>query len=151
MFSTLLKENSKYKRLLHMNTILSRVDSLRRVLIVGLVSLSLWGVTFVTPAHAGNGIEQPSGGIEYFKNDRGDIQTTERYNQIQPEIGGMNKFSDTDPRVDTRKTDAQVLTDTASRRKAQASDPLEPARKTLRNAKDKVGDAVEDMAEKVGR
>jgi hypothetical protein len=154
IFSTLFVQDER--DFLHMNTILSRINSLCRILIIAFVSLSLWGSTFVAPVHAiggaGDGIERASDGIEYYKNDRGEIQTTERYDQIQPETGGMNKFDDVDPRLDTRGTDAKAkaLTDTANRRKAQASDPLEPARKTIRNAKDRLGDNVSEAADKLG-
>ncbi len=135
-----------------MNTILNRMKGLRRILIIAFVSFSLWGSTFVAPAHAGNGIERASDGIEYYKNDRGEIQTTERYDQIQPETDGMNRFDDVDPRMDTKGTDAKakMLTDTANRRKAQASDPLEPARKTIRSAKDRIGGNVSEAADKLG-
>jgi hypothetical protein len=137
-------------------SVLNQANSFRRVLIIALVSFSLWGMAVVTPAHASgaahDGIERAGDGIEYYKNDRGTLQTTERYNQIQPETGGMNKFDDVDPRMDTRESDAKAraMSDAASRRSAQASDPLESARKTIRSAKDNLSGAVDNLTDKVG-
>jgi hypothetical protein len=134
-----------------MNTVLTRANSLRRILILAFVSLLVWGMTFVAPVHAADGVERGSDGIDYYKNDRGTIQSTERYDQIQPKTGGMNNFNDVDPRQDTKRATAKAktLTDTANRRKAQASDPLEPARKTIKNAKDNLGEKVDNLADKI--
>jgi hypothetical protein len=176
VFSTLREDSLKVREILHMNNstqgifqgifqgILNRANSFRRVFVIALVSLCVWGMTFVAlahadPAHANSsardgrdGTERAGDGIEYYKNDRSTLQTTERYNQIQPETGGMNNFDDVDPRMDTRESDAKAraMSDAASRRSAQAADPLESARKTIKSAKDNLSGAVNDLTDKVG-
>ncbi len=132
-----------------MNTIFSQsknwANSLRRCFIVGLVTFSLWGATLVAPAHAASA-------DDYTTNDRGSIQSTELYDQIQPEAGGMNGFDDVDPRRNTREAEAkaQTLIDTAKRRNAKASDPLEPVREAVGNAKENVSETADNLADKAG-
>ncbi len=112
------------------------VSNLRRILIVGIIGLSLWGTTLVAPAHAADA-------NDYYSNERGSLQTTERYDQIQNKKGGMNNFDAVDPRRDTNEAKAKKLIDTAKRRKAQASDPqasdpLEPAREAIDDIKNSI-------------
>lgn len=111
----------------------------KQVLVIGLVSLSLW--TISTPAHAADA-------NDYYKNERGSIQGTERYDKIQPEQGGMNGFDAVDPRRNTARVEAkaQELSDVAKRRKAQANDPLEPAREAIDDLKDKVAGTTSELA-----
>lgn len=111
----------------------------KRVLVIGLVSLSLWSIA--TPAQAADA-------NDYYKNERGSIQGTERYDKIQSEKGGMNNFDAVDPRRNTTEADAkaQELLDVAKRRKALADDPLEPAREAIDNLQDKVTGAASNLA-----
>ncbi|MEL6161199.1 MAG: hypothetical protein AAFR18_18475 [Cyanobacteria bacterium J06627_32] len=87
---------------------------------VGLVSFSLWSLS------------APSYAVPYQEGDRG-IQSTERYEQIQPEKGGVNNFDAVDPRRNTKQSEAKAreLSNVAERRSKQASDPLEPAREAV--------------------
>lgn len=120
------------------------LSRLKRVLIAGLVSLGLSAslLGFSGPAFAADA-------NDYYGNDRGSIQGTERYEQIQPEQDGMNGFDAVDPRRDTKAVEArsQELIDTAKRRKAQAEDPLEPAREAIGDLKDKIVGTTSDVAD----
>ncbi len=111
-----------------------------------LVIASLAGVFLIgmsTPAQAAD--------VDYSKNSQGGIQSTERYDKIQSESGGMNNFDAMDPRRSTAETSAkaQTLSDVAKRRKLEASDPFEPVREVAEDVKNKVTGAVEE-ADPVG-
>ncbi len=110
----------------------------RRLVSAGLLAVVLWGLS-VPAAQA----------VPYEKNDDGRIQTTERYDQIQQERGGMNNFDAVDPRFDANEDKAQILSDTAKRRAMQADDPLETAREAIGDLKDKVSDTASDIVQKV--
>ena len=114
----------------------SVLNSLKKVVVAGLIGLSLWG--FAAPAQAADA-------GEFYKNERGQLQTTERYDKIQNKSGGMNDFEAVDPRRDANEAKAQALIDTAKRRKAQASDPLEPAREAIDDLKDKAVGTTSDL------
>jgi hypothetical protein len=63
-------------------------------------------------------------------------QITELYKVIQPEIGGMNTYSDVDPRQNTSKTDAKAKTliQKASHPEAQKYDsPLDAVKQELKD------------------
>lgn len=132
-----------------MNTTFSQpkawANSLRRFFIAGLVSLGLWGTTLVAPAHAATA-------NDYTTNERGGIQSTELYDQIQPEVGGMNGFDDADPRRDTRKAEAKAktLVDGATRRNIENadSDPLEPVREAVDKIKGNVSETADNLTGK---
>lgn len=134
-----------------MNTTFSQTKnwagSFRRFFIVSLVSFSLWGATLVAPAHAASA-------NDYTTNERGGIQSTELYDQIQPEVGGMNGFDDADPRRDTRKAEAkaQTLVDSATRRNIENADadPLEPVREAVDNIKENVSETAGNLTDKAG-
>ncbi|MGB3297011.1 MAG: hypothetical protein WBA76_01985 [Phormidesmis sp.] len=119
------------------------VSNLRRTFIVGLVTLSLVGTTLVAPAHAADA-------DDYYTNERGGIQTTERYDQIQPDAGGMNGFDDVDPRRNTREAEgkAKVLIDSSKRRNLESADPLEGVREAVDNIKESVGETADDLTSK---
>ena len=102
----------------------------KRLVSAALLTVMLWGVSL------------PANAVPYEKNDAGRVQTTERYDQIQENTGGMNGFDAVDPRRDTNEDKAQALSDIAKRRQAQASDPLEPAREAVSDMKDSIKDAV---------
>ena len=108
---------------------------LKKTVAVSLLCALLWSVA--APAQA----------VDYRTNERGNIQSTDVYQPIQEEQGGMNNYSDTDPRRNTAQaeTKARKLSDTAERRKMQASDPLEPARAAIDRATDQAEQAVEDL------
>lgn len=116
--------------------------TLKRMVVAVLVGISLWSVS--APAQAADA-------DDYYQNERGSLQTTERYDTIQPKTGDFNNFEDADPRRNTRAAEAKArtLSDTAERRKNMASDPLEPAREAISNAKGKVGEAVDDAVDSV--
>ncbi|KPQ32971.1 MAG: hypothetical protein HLUCCA11_19955 [Phormidesmis priestleyi Ana] len=118
----------------------SAIIQLRRLLVVGLVSLSLWSAALVAPAQAADT-------NDYYTNDRGSLQTTERYDQIQPKAGGMNEFDDVDPRRDTKAAEAKAkeLTSSTKRIQSRPSDPLEPARETIGGIKENIKGAASDL------
>ncbi|MGC1309091.1 MAG: hypothetical protein WA885_17840 [Phormidesmis sp.] len=113
---------------------------LKKAFVAGLIGVILWGVS--TPAYAADA-------NDYYKNERGQMQTTERYDKIQREKGGMNNFDDVDPRRDTTEADAkaQTLMDTAKRVRAQDADPLESVREAVTNVKDNVGETAKNLKE----
>lgn len=122
------------------NNIAKKVlNSLKKTVIAGLVSLSLW--SFAAPAQAAS--------AEMYTNERGEMQTTERYDKIQSESGGMNNFDAVDPRRNANEAKAQKLSDVAKRRKAQASDPLEPAREAVDDLTDKVTGTASELTKDI--
>ena len=120
-----------------MIAIFNRLKALKGLLVAGFVIVSLW--TMATPAHA----------ADMYGNERGQKQTTERYDKIQSEEGGMNNFNDVDPRRDANEAKAQTLIDTANRRKTQTSDPLEPAREAVGDLKEEVAGAADKATDAV--
>ncbi len=118
-------------------SIASRVKSAVRSLApVCLAACLLWaGIT--APAHAAD---------NYMKNERGTLQSYERYDEVKPEVGGINRYTDTDPRRDTTAADAKAraLSDQAERSKRMADDPFEPTRETLSNTGDYISNAVDE-------
>lgn len=120
-----------------MIAILNRAKALKGLLIAGFIAISLWAVS--APAYA----------ADMYDNERGQKQTTERYDKIQSEKGGMNNFDAVDPRRDANEAKAQTLKDVAKRRQAQAADPLEPAREAVGNLKDNLAGAADDAADAV--
>ena len=122
-----------------MIAIFNRMKALKGLLIAGFIAISLWAVA--SPAYA----------ADMYDNERGQKQTTERYDKIQSEKGGMNNFDAVDPRRDANEAKAQTLKDTAERRKAQASDPLEPAREAISDLKDSVAGAADEATDKAAR
>ena len=122
-----------------MIAILNRAKALKGLLVAGFIAVSLWAMS--APAYA----------ADMYDNDRGQKQTTERYDKIQSEKGGMNNFDAVDPRRDANATKAQTLKDVAERRKAQASDPLEPAREAIGDLKDNLAGAADEATDKAAR
>lgn len=120
-----------------MIAILNRARALKGLLVASFIAVSLWAAA--TPAYAAN----------MYENERGQKQTTERYDKIQSEKGGMNNFDAVDPRRDANADKAQTLIDTAKRRKAQASDPLEPAREAIGDLKDNITGAADDATDAI--
>lgn len=109
----------------------------RLFVVAGLVGLSLMSIS--TPALAAD--------VDYSKNMEGGIQSTERYDNIQSEKGGMNNFDAVDPRRNTNDAKAQVLEDSAERRTAEflAEDPLDPVRDAVDDVKSKVSNAADSL------
>ena len=105
--------------------------------VAGLIGVSLMSIS--TPAFAAD--------VDYSKNMEGGIQSTERYDSIQSEKGGMNNFEAVDPRRDTNDTKAQALKDSAKRRTAElrSEDTLDTVREAVDDVKDKVGNAAESL------
>lgn len=119
--------------------------ALKRTLIVGLVSLGLWAASVSTPAYAADA-------NDYYSNERGSVQNTERYDQIQPDSGGMNGFDDTDPRRNTQAAEAkaQTLRNRSERMLDETADPLENAREAISNIKSELGESVDSAADSIG-
>ncbi len=117
---------------------------LKRTLIVGLVTLGLWTASVSTPAYAADA-------NDYYSNERGSLQNTERYDQIQPDSGGMNGFDDTDPRRNTQAAEAKAkaLSDRAERMLDESADPLENAREAISNIKSGLGESVDSAADSI--
>ncbi|EDX86072.1 hypothetical protein S7335_3775 [Synechococcus sp. PCC 7335] len=103
----------------------------------GLVGLCLMSIS--APAFAAD--------VDYSKNSEGGIQSTERYDNIQSEKGGMNNYEAVDPRRNTNDAKAQALKDSAKRRTAElrSEDTLESVREAVDDVKSKVGDAVDSL------
>jgi hypothetical protein len=76
---------------------------------------------------------------------------TELYKPITPEVGGMNNYSDVDPRVDTSKIDAKAerLIKQAKGLERKDTNPLEQIKKEF----DRKGiqERIEDTADSVGQ
>ena len=117
---------------------------LKRTLMVGLISLGLWTASVASPAYAADA-------NDYYGNERGSIQNTERYDQIQPDAGGMNGFDDADPRRDTSaaKAKAKTLKDSAVRRQLQTGGPLETAGEEINNVKNGLGDRADSATDSI--
>ncbi|MEL6603536.1 MAG: hypothetical protein AAFP20_09970 [Cyanobacteria bacterium J06614_10] len=109
-----------------------------KIAIAGLIGFSLWSLS--APAHA----------VPYQKGDRG-IQSTERYDQIQSEKGGMNNFDAVDPRRNTTTAEAKAreLSDVAERRNKRASDPLEPAREAIDELQTKAARTADNLTDSI--
>ncbi len=116
--------------------------ALKGILLVGLVSFSLWSV--------GLGSAMAADTTDYL-DDPNTSQSIERYEDIQPKTDGMNNFEDTDPRRNTQQAEAkaQALSDTAKRRQMQASDSFEPMREALGDAKDEFGKTADELKDDV--
>ncbi|MEL6469768.1 MAG: hypothetical protein AAFQ74_08575 [Cyanobacteria bacterium J06623_4] len=126
-----------------MNTLFSFLRAFGRkiaikIAIVGLIGFSLWNLS--APAYA----------VPYQKGDRG-IQSTERYDQIQSEKGGMNNFDAVDPRRNTTAAEAKAreLSDVAERRNNRASDPLEPAREAVDELQTKAARTADNLTDDI--
>ena len=117
----------------------------KKAAIAGLVSILLWGVS--APAYAANA-------NDYYTNERGSVQSTERYDQIQAEQGGMNNFDDVDPRRNTKEATAKAkaLSDNAERNISRSSDvdPLESVREAVDNAGDKLSQTADNVTDSIG-
>jgi hypothetical protein len=76
---------------------------------------------------------------------------TELYKPITPEVGGMNNYSDVDPRVDTSKVDAKAkrLIDQAKGLEQKDTNPLEQIKKELDNKglQERAGDTADSIRE----
>jgi hypothetical protein len=74
---------------------------------------------------------------------------TELYKPITPEVGGMNNYSDVDPRVDTSKADAKAdrLINQAKGLERKDTNPLQQIKKQFDNKG--IQERVEDTAESV--
>ncbi|MGC1218973.1 MAG: YtxH domain-containing protein [Phormidesmis sp.] len=109
----------------------------QRLLSAGLLTIMLWGISL------------PANAVPYERNETGGIQSTERYDQIQSEKGGMNNFEAVDPRFDANEDKAKLLTDNAKRVSKQSADPLEAAKEAIGDLKSKADDAASDLVDKV--
>lgn len=79
-------------------------------------------------------------------------QVTELYKVIQPEVGGMNTYSDVDPRQNTAKTDAKAkaLVQKASHPEAKKYDgPVDAVKKEL--ADESVPERVQKFSKNVSK
>ncbi|MEL6855969.1 MAG: hypothetical protein AAFO83_12800, partial [Cyanobacteria bacterium J06607_13] len=78
-------------------------------------------------------------------------QSTERYDQIQSEKGGMNNFDAVDPRRNTTTAEAKAreLSDVAERRNKRASDPLEPAREAIDELQTKAARTADNLTDSI--
>ncbi len=129
-----------------MKTIFSAgLRALKGILLVGLVSFSLWSLG-LSPAVAADTTD--------YLNDPDTSQSIERYEAIQPKTDGMNNFEDTDPRRNTQQAEAkaQALKDTAKRTQMQDSESLESVKEALGDAKAELsktaGELQDDVSDK---
>jgi hypothetical protein len=76
---------------------------------------------------------------------------TELYKPITPKVGGMNNYSDVDPRVDTSKVDAKTdrLINQAKDLERKDTNPLQQIKKQFDNKgmQERVEDAAESVRE----
>ncbi|MCY7367748.1 MAG: hypothetical protein LH474_06305 [Chamaesiphon sp.] len=76
---------------------------------------------------------------------------TELYKPITPPVGGMNNYSDTDPRVDTSKADGKVdrLIKQSKDLERKDTNPLEQIKKQfdLKGIQERVGDTAESIGQ----
>jgi hypothetical protein len=76
---------------------------------------------------------------------------TELYKPITPEVGGMNNYSDIDPRVDTSKVDAKAerLIKQAKSLERKDTNPLQQIKKDLdrKGIQERVGDTADSVRE----
>ena len=76
---------------------------------------------------------------------------TSLYKPITPEVGGMNNYSDVDPRVDTSKADAKAdrLIDRAKGLERKDTNPLEQIKKQFdrKGIQERVGDTADSVRE----
>jgi hypothetical protein len=74
---------------------------------------------------------------------------TELYKPITPEVGGMNNYSDVDPRVDTSKVEAKAdrLINQAKGLERKDTNPLQQIKKELdkKGIQERVGDTAESI------
>ena len=112
--------------------------TLKRGLVAMLVGVSLWSIS--APAQAADA-------NDYYENERGAVQSTERYDTIQPKTGEFNNFEDTDPRRNTQSTEAKAraLQDTAERQRAMDAEPLGSAGDAFNKIKSKLGETADDL------
>jgi len=117
--------------------------SASRLAAIGLVGIC--SIALSAPAQAAD--------IDYSKTSEGAIQSTERYDSIQSEQGGMNGFDAADPRrnIGEASAKAQELSDVAKRRQLQADDPLEPVREAVDSIKDSITGTADSVADKTGQ
>ena len=115
--------------------------TLKRGLVAVLVGVSLWSIS--APAQAADA-------NDYYENERGALQNTERYDTIQPKTGDFNNFEDADPRRDTQSVTAKAraLKDTAERQRAMDAEPLESAGDVVNKIKSKLGETADDLADR---
>ncbi|MGB3295790.1 MAG: hypothetical protein WBB01_22630 [Phormidesmis sp.] len=116
--------------------------SFKRVLVAVLVGISLWSVSAPAQAASAN---------DYYENERGSLQNTERYDKIQSETGDFNNFEDVDPRRNTQGAEAkaQALKDTAERQQRMDAEPLGSAREAIEKVKSKLNETASDVADSV--
>ena len=76
---------------------------------------------------------------------------TELYKPITPEVGGMNNYSDVDPRVDTSKVDAKVdqLIKQAKDLERKDTNPLQQIKKDFdrKGIQERVGDTADSVGQ----
>jgi hypothetical protein len=76
---------------------------------------------------------------------------TELYKPITPEVGGMNNYSDVDPRVDTSKADAKAdrLINQAKGLERKDTNPLQQIKQEFdrKGIKQRVGDTADSVRE----
>jgi hypothetical protein len=76
---------------------------------------------------------------------------TELYKPITPEVGGMNSYSDIDPRVDTSKVDAKAdqLIKQAKDLERKDTNPLQQIKKDFdrKGIQERVGDTADSVRE----
>jgi hypothetical protein len=76
---------------------------------------------------------------------------TELYKPITPEVGGMNNYSDIDPRVDTSKVDAKAdrLINQAKGLERKDTNPLQQIKKEFdrKGIQERVGDTADSVGQ----
>jgi hypothetical protein len=137
------------------NMIANIVSAFRRLRLQQLFIAGLAGLILMLNTACNPGSPKVSGEGSY---EVGKKNPTELYDTNQPKEGGMNVFSDTDPRQKTKGLDAKAKSrvDQAESNIQKSSTPKEfaeeyrkgtPFGERVRNITDSVGDAAKDTTE----
>jgi hypothetical protein len=113
--------------------------------------LSLLAVFFLVISTACNGSEVAAKQVERPMDNRPAGQLTELYKPIAPLEGGINNYSDVDPRMDTSRADAKSdrLINQADARRSVDTNPLKEVKKEL--DRKGVKERAEDFSDSMGR
>jgi hypothetical protein len=110
--------------------------------------LSFLAIAFLVTTTACNGAEVAS---KTNLDNPPPGKITELYKPITPEVGGMNNYSDVDPRVDTSKVDAKAdrLIEQAKGLERKDTNPFEQIKKQFdrKGIQERVGDTADSVGQ----
>jgi hypothetical protein len=114
-------------------------------------ALSLLAVFFLVISTACNSSEVAAKKVERPMDKQSAGQITELYKPIAPREGGMNNYSDVDPRMDTSRAAAKTdrLINQADTRSRTDTNPLKEVKKEL--DRKSLKERAEDFTDSIGR